>query len=255
MKKYTFFITVILLISCNNNSQTQENLQEKITQQHLQIHSLKKKNKAVLYKIDSLLAKIQAIQNTQKKILQATDTTMIAMNKLDTINFLYDLRYASTNNFTKTKIYDCTSCFVQFKVVKALLKANADFIKKGYKIKFFDCFRTVEAQKKLWKIYPDARYVANPKVGSIHNKGGAVDITLVDLNGNELDMGTAYDHFGEEAHHAYTNFSDEVLANRKLLRETMEKHGFWTIRTEWWHYNYKNISARVTKEISVDCEE
>jgi len=88
--------------------------------------------------------------------------------------------YATTNNFLKEKVYECAECYTRAKTARALLAANADFIKAGVKIKFFDCYRPNSVQYKMWKIVPNPQYVANPVKGSIHNKGGAVDITLVD---------------------------------------------------------------------------
>jgi D-alanyl-D-alanine dipeptidase len=93
----------------------------------------------------------------------------------------------------------------------------------------------------MWKIMPDDRYVGNPYGnGSVHNKGAAVDLTLVDAQGQELDMGTGFDHFGREAHHAYKELAPQVLENRKLLKQSMENGGFLPITSEWWHYFYKN---------------
>jgi D-alanyl-D-alanine dipeptidase len=89
----------------------------------------------------------------------------------------------------------------------------------------------------MWKIVSNPMYVADPKKGSIHNRGGAVDITLVDKNGNELDMGTKFDHFGKEAGHNYLQLSENVLENRTLLREVMLNNGFTAFESEWWHYN------------------
>ena len=91
----------------------------------------------------------------------------------------------------------------------------------------------------MWKIVPDANYVANPKKGSIHNRGGAVDITLVDSLGVEIDMGTKFDFFGEEASHNYLNLPESVLKNRVLLKEIMLKNNFKSFDSEWWHYNLK----------------
>lgn len=152
--------------------------------------------------------------------------------------FAFDLRYATEDNFTKQTVYPCAVCKIRYGVAKQLLEAAAILSPQGLKIKFFDCYRPVAVQRIFWEIFPDARYVANPNTsGSIHNRGAAVDITLVRADGTPLDMGTAFDHFGEEAHHDYTQLSAAVLANRKVLRSTMEAVGFNAIRTEWWHYN------------------
>lgn len=153
--------------------------------------------------------------------------------------FSYDLRYATENNFLKEKVYDCAECYTRAKTAKALMAANQDFKEHGVRIRFFDCYRPNSVQYKMWKIMPNPQYVANPVKGSIHNKGGAVDITLETLDGTPLDMGTDFDFFGKRAYHDNINLPQEVLDNRRLLKEIMEKHGFWSIRTEWWHYNLK----------------
>ncbi|HAA13012.1 MAG TPA: peptidase M15 [Cytophagales bacterium] len=155
--------------------------------------------------------------------------------------FVFDLRYATDNNFVGQTVYPCAVCKIRYGVAKALLKAAEKLDEGGgYKIKFFDCYRPVSVQRTFWEIYPDARYVANPNTtGSVHNKGAAVDITLVDAYGEELNMGTDFDHFDEEAHQDYMQFPADILANRTLLKETMESVGFRSIRTEWWHYNYQ----------------
>jgi zinc D-Ala-D-Ala dipeptidase len=152
-------------------------------------------------------------------------------------DFVFDMKYATADNFLKEKVYPCDECFLRVKTVKALLEANKSFLEKGYRIKIYDCYRPKAIQKKMWKIVPDANYVANPKKGSIHNRGGAVDISLVDSNGNELDMGTKFDFFGKEAGHNFSGLPEEILSNRKLLKETMLQHNFKSFDSEWWHYN------------------
>lgn len=168
--------------------------------------------------------------------------------------FAYDMRYATVNNFLKAQVYDCAECYTRVKTVKALLAVNEEFRSKGVKIKFFDCYRPNDVQYKMWKIVPNPQYVANPVKGSIHNKGGAVDITLVTLSGEELDMGTDFDFFGKRAYHDNMDLPQEVLDNRKLLKETMEKHGFWSTRTEWWHYNLQGASKDPIANFKWDCD-
>lgn len=183
---------------------------------------------------------------TQTKNKIVADTTFVNLKNYSS-DFIYDMKYATEDNFLKAKVYDCAECFLRLQTVSALVKANQEFIKKGYKIKLFDCYRPLSVQKKMWKIVSNPKYVADPKKGSIHNKGGAVDITLVDKYGVELSMGTAFDHFGIEASHQYTKFSQEILNNRKLLKEVMQKHGFIAFDSEWWHYNLK---AGLTEKVS-----
>ena len=154
-------------------------------------------------------------------------------------DFVYELKYATPDNFLKQAVYDCGECYLRKSTAEALVKANKAFIQLGYRIKLFDCYRPLSVQKKMWKILPGTDYVANPAKGSKHNRGAAVDLTLVDAQGKELNMGTPFDFFGKEAHHTYTQHSKEVLENRKLLKETLDKYNFKSIYSEWWHYEYR----------------
>jgi D-alanyl-D-alanine dipeptidase len=167
------------------------------------------------------------------------DTTFVNLKEYSK-DFVYDMKYATSDNFLKAKVYDCAECFLRLKTVKAMVNANAEFMKKGYKIKIFDCYRPLDIQKRMWKIVPNPEYVANPSKGSIHNRGGAVDITLVDNSGKELDMGTSFDFFGIEASHNYQILSQEIKSNRALLKSIMIQNGFNALESEWWHYNLKS---------------
>lgn len=149
-----------------------------------------------------------------------------------------DIKYATTDNFVKEKMYNCGKCFLRPEVAAAIVKAHKQLQKKGYGLKMFDCYRPRPFQQKLWDKVPDDRYVTNPKKGSMHNRGAAVDLTLVDKNGKELDMGTPFDFFGEKAYQTCTDLPKNVLENRKLLNQTLESVGFKTIRTEWWHFSF-----------------
>ncbi|WP_461532714.1 M15 family metallopeptidase [Sinomicrobium sp.] len=169
-------------------------------------------------------------------------------------DFVFDMKYATEDNFLESKVYDCAECYVRAVTARAVIEANKELMKQGYRIKFFDCYRPLDVQKKMWKIVSNPQYVADPAQGSIHNKGGAVDITLVDMEGNELDMGTGFDYFGKEGHHDYTDLPEVVLSNRKLLKTTMEKYGFKSIRTEWWHYNLVDASNAEVANFRWDCE-
>lgn len=169
--------------------------------------------------------------------------------------FSYNMKYATTDNFLKKVVYNCGNCLVRKEVADALIRANDSLQTHDVHIKFFDCYRPVDVQKQMWEIYPDARYVANPNTtGSIHNRGGAVDITLVNDQEIELDMGTSFDFFGKEAHHAYANLPDTVLANRKLLKTVMQSFGFNPITTEWWHYNFQASKKYALSNFKLECE-
>ena len=181
------------------------------------------------------------------------DSTFAAVSTFSS-DFDYELKYATTDNFLKQKVYDCPSCFLRVSTIKALLKVNDSLQQIGYHIKFFDCYRPLDVQKKMWKIMPNTNYVANPKRGSVHNRGGAIDITLVDSIGNELDMGTPFDHFGVEAHHYYSKLPEDVLKNRKLLKSVMEYYNFKSIYSEWWHYEFRPDRHVKVSNFKWDCD-
>jgi D-alanyl-D-alanine dipeptidase len=178
------------------------------------------------------------IITAQNNAEQIADTTFVNLKEYSQ-DFVYDMKYATEDNFLKAKVYDCPECFLRLKTVRSLINANKDFIKQGFKIKLFDCYRPLSIQTKMWEIVPNPKYVADPKKGSIHNRGGAVDITLVDRNGEELDMGTPFDFFGSKASHDYKKLSKRVISNRKFLKKIMIRNGFNSFDSEWWHYNLK----------------
>lgn len=192
-------------------------------------------------------------QNADLSAMSIADTTFVNLKDYSA-DFVYDMKYATTDNFLKSQVYDCAECYLRFKTVKALVEANEKFIKKGYRIKLFDCYRPLDIQKKMWEIVSNPDYVADPKKGSIHNRGGAVDITLVDTTGNELDMGTPFDFFGIEARHDYENLSDEVKKNRKLLRKIMTRSDFKIFESEWWHYNLSNARKESISNFKWKCD-
>jgi D-alanyl-D-alanine dipeptidase len=152
--------------------------------------------------------------------------------------FYLDIKYATTENFTGAVIYPCGRFFLRPVAAHALIHVRDELQEHGYGLKLFDGYRPQSAQQKLWDKVPNKNYVAPPSTGSMHSRGIAVDLTLADSKGNEMNMGTPYDFFGPEAHRDFTDLAPEILSRRKLLRRMMEKHGFQSIRTEWWHFSF-----------------
>ncbi len=195
---------------------------------------------------DGLNAKTIPFGNTN-------DSTFVNLKQYS-LDFVYDMKYATDDNFLKAKVYECAECYLRLKTVKAMMKANAKFMKMGFRIKLYDCYRPLDIQKKMWTIVSNPIYVANPSKGSIHNRGGAVDISLVDKNGVELNMGTSFDYFGIEASHNNKNFSKEILDNRKLLKKVMLQNNFQSFDSEWWHYNMKNAKLDPISNFKWKCD-
>ena len=137
----------------------------------------------------------------------------------DMVGIILDLRYATRNNFTGVELYECGRCFVARKTGQVLLEILSELYAKQLKIVFFDCYRPLDVQKRLWALVPNPNYVADPIKGSTHNRGISVDMTLADSTGTYLNMGTEYDHFGPEAHHDYKSHDPEVIANRLFLKQ------------------------------------
>jgi zinc D-Ala-D-Ala dipeptidase len=157
-------------------------------------------------------------------------------------DLVYDFPYATEKNFTGSTLYtDSTVTFVRLPVAKALQKVQNELQVQGYGLKIYDAYRPYAVTKKMWELVRDERYVANPAKGSGHNRGLAVDLTIIELQTKkELDMGTGFDNFTDTAHHSFKDLPSSVLNNRLLLRRLMEKQGFRALETEWWHYSWPN---------------
>lgn len=148
------------------------------------------------------------------------------------------LRYATADNFTGKVIYDFTDAYARYGTVVKLARAQELLEKQGYYIKVWDAYRPVSAQFRLWEICPDGNYVSNPNVGySNHTRGCALDITLVDAAGNELEMPTGFDDFSAKADRDYSDVSETAAANARLLEDVMQSCGFQGYYREWWHFN------------------
>lgn len=156
-------------------------------------------------------------------------------------NFVYDQRYGTTNNFTKTVMYKSEKVYLTKETAQKLKDANTEFNKLGYKIKIWDAYRPLTYQYYLYKKAPaGAKYfIANPynKYKSVHNKGAAVDLTLVHLDGSPVEMPTDFDNMNYESDIRCDCKTKEIANNRALLRNVMQKHGFEGIDCEWWHFN------------------
>lgn len=149
-----------------------------------------------------------------------------------------DIRYATTNNFTGQQLYPFSKCYLRRAPADKLRAAQVELATMGYGLKIFDGYRPLSVQKKMWEVFPQPGYVADPRKGSRHNRGAAVDVTLIRLSdGSELAMPTPYDDFTETAHRNFTDLPEDVIRNRTLLEQVLTKHGFVGLPTEWWHFD------------------
>lgn len=152
-------------------------------------------------------------------------------------NILLEILYATPNNFVGKVVYPSSRCFLRRKTAMRLHKVQLALEKIGLGLKVWDGYRPLSVQKIFWNLLPDSRYVADPAIGSRHNRGASVDLTLVDKAGNELPMPTGFDDFSEKASRSYQGASQEQLRNRLILEEAMAKEGFLLYPHEWWHFD------------------
>ncbi len=153
------------------------------------------------------------------------------------------LAYATTNNFTGEQVYLKPRCFLHQEAIEPLEKAIDLAARLNLRLRIWDAFRPLEAQTKLFAHTPNPMYVSSPENGPrFHCRGAAIDLTLLDADGNELDMGGEFDDFADVSHHAYRDISREAQHNRLLLAGIMHIAGFEKYRYEWWHYQLPNFA-------------
>ena len=201
---------------------------------------------SLFFIVSSAVAQPQPIISTfkdYKKSVKINDKNeMINLHKIIP-DIIFDLKYNTAKNFTNRKLYKSASTtFLRKDAAAALLMVQEYLKSMGFGLKIFDAYRPYTTTKLMWTIIHDERYVANPANGSGHNRGISVDLTIVNLKtSKELNMGTAFDNFTDSAHHIFTkNFFPDIITNRTLLKSTMEKFGFKSLETEWWHYSWKS---------------
>lgn len=156
---------------------------------------------------------------------------------------MVEIKYSTADNFTRRVLYPANRCLLRESVAKRLMKAQRELERMDLGLKVWDCYRPLSIQTQLWELVKDPRYVADPKKGSRHNRGAAVDATLVDAFGQELAMPTLYDDFSERAHRGSKEASVPAAAHSELLEKVMSKHGFVGLPTEWWHFDAEGWAA------------
>ncbi len=188
------------------------------------------------------LAYIESVKAYEESVMDDSLKKMVNLEyMIHTI--VLDLRYASTNNFMKKRMYprNTTHTYLRLAAAQALSKVQQELITKGFGLKIYDAYRPYSVTVKFWEMVHDDRYVADPAKGSGHNRGIAVDLTIINLHtGEELPMPTGFDNFTDSAHQNFMKLPEYILNNRQLLKETMEKYGFLPFATEWWHFSLPN---------------
>jgi D-alanyl-D-alanine dipeptidase len=176
----------------------------------------------------------------EKGIFKNTD--LVELIKLDPTLKL-DIRYATKNNLAGRAVYSQSRAFLQRNAALEVAKVNRELKPLGYGLLIFDGYRPWSVTKLFWDVTKpkDRQFVANPKNGSRHNRGCAVDLSMYELkSGKEVEMTGAYDEMSERSYPDYTGGTAKQRRLRDLLRSKMEAHGFTVFKVEWWHFDYKD---------------
>lgn len=186
--------------------------------------------------IDS--TKICGIARYKRQVKANPDKQLIEIKKYIP-EITLDLRYATSNNFMHRRMYTTAKAFARLPVVKALQQVEAELKLNGLGLKIYDAYRPYSVTVNFYEMASDTNFVADPRKGSKHNRGCAIDLSLINLKtGKELDMPTGFDSFSRKAGADYTGLPAQKTANRELLKTVMAKYGFRVISTEWWHYDF-----------------
>ncbi len=167
-------------------------------------------------------------------------------------SIVVDMRYATADNFVGKVLYRESRCVLRRMAAERLGRVQKRLQQQGFGLKVWDAYRPLSVQKEMWALVPDSRYVANPQRGSRHNRGAAVDVTLVDANGQEVSMPTAFDDFSESAAANFADLPDSILAHRRILQEAMTAEGFKILDSEWWHFDDPDWERCELLDVSVE---
>lgn len=184
------------------------------------------------------LVVINKIEDYRSSISKNPDKELIELtNHIPGLKL--DIRYATKNNFAKQAVYKEARAFARLPVAEALKNVQTELNKSGLGLKIFDAYRPYGVTVKFFEIASDKNFVANPKDGSRHNRGCAIDLTIINLRtGKELKMPTPYDSFAAAASPSYNDLSAVIIKNRNLLISVMERNGFRVLDNEWWHFDF-----------------
>lgn len=211
--KINFFI--LLLIGTSLNACAQKNRQNP--------YGLKITNNYNVYKAD-------IVKNPELELVDI---------KAAIPSVVLDIKYATTDNFMKEVMYKQARAFARKPVVEQLKTIQAELKKNGYGLKIYDGYRPYAVTLSFYEKASDKDFVANPKNGSKHNRGCAIDLSIINLKtGNDVPMPTPYDSFEAAAAANYKDLPVQVIKNRDFLIRTMEAHGFKVLHNEWWHFDF-----------------
>ena len=185
------------------------------------------------------LTYINTVQLYKESLQNHPEKQMLSLSNIPGV--VLDLRYAGKDNFLHRNLYpeDTRTTFLRKQAYEALDSVSQELAKRGLVLVIFDAYRPYSVTIDLWNTVKDERYAANPAKGSGHNRGISVDLTLADAKTHKLlPMPTGFDNFSDTAYQNFNKVDSKRIANRELLKHTMEKYGFLPLFSEWWHYSW-----------------
>lgn len=195
---------------------------------------------------------ISSINEYKRLIQKDPSKTLVDLKEFCPSIFL-DIRYASSNNFLGFPVYKKAKAYARFPIALAISEIQKELEPLGLSLKIYDAYRPYSVTKRMWELTHGSPYVANPSYGSVHNRGTALDLTLVNLEDtSEVPMPSQYDEFNLKASHQFYNINRSFINNRNLLKRIMEKHGFKANEHEWWHYDFKNYKSYELLDIAFE---
>jgi len=198
------------------------------------------------------LTVISTLKEYREQVMVDSNNALVSVKKVIP-GVVYDIRYATENNFMKQPMYDRSAAYLRLPAVQALKAVQKELGKRGLGLKIYDGYRPYAVTVAFYEKVKDSVFVASPRKGSRHNRGCAVDLTIIDLKtGKELMMPTPYDDFTDKAHTDYAGAAAVAIRNRELLKKLMVKYGFEIYADEWWHYDFKDWNKFPLMDIPFD---
>lgn len=244
------YFFVIILTGCSNHLENKYN--EKSTNEVKDIKEESGEREKIFDKIEVEMNNIDSGENKNDMLNPSnkTENSIETKNEpkdedlvkiIDYIpNIFIDLKYATTDNFTGVVIYENDEAYLRYGTLKKIIKVQEELNNMGYSLLIWDAYRPVDAQFRLWEVCPNPTYVANPNNGySSHSRGNTIDLSIVKLDGTDIEMPSDFDEFTKIADRDYSDVSEEAKENAILLENIMKKNGFNAYFGEWWHFSDK----------------
>ncbi len=186
---------------------------------------------------------VQTMEQYHQLVKKDSNNALVDLTSLIP-DLVLEIKYATGNNFTGMQLYPYPRVYLRLPAARALAKVQKELKKQGLGLKIYDAYRPYSVTAAMWEFVKDENYAADPRKGSRHNRGCAIDLTIIDLKtGTEIEMPTPYDDFTDKAHHSYKDLSPKAIENRSLLLGLMKGNSFTPIESEWWHYDYEGWLA------------